>query len=121
MCEAGGCHDAKEFLKHNCVAVVICECILPDGNWGRLLKDLSLLPSPPLLIVTSNLADDALWVEALNLGAYDVLAKPFEMGEVTRIISLAWLHWKEQRSQAARKPVQQVSASKAKEAYAAST
>ena len=31
----------------------------------------------PLVIVASHLADDQLWAEALNLGAHDVLAKPF--------------------------------------------
>jgi CheY-like chemotaxis protein len=40
-------------------------------------------PDPPMLIVTSRLADDYLWAEALNLGAYDVLAKPFDASEVS--------------------------------------
>jgi hypothetical protein len=32
----------------------------------------------------------------LNIGAYDVLAKPFDRKEVIRILSLAWLHWRDQ-------------------------
>jgi DNA-binding response OmpR family regulator len=47
------------------------------------------------LIVTSDLADDRLWAEALNLGAYDVLAKPFRAAEVFRTVSLAWRQWKD--------------------------
>jgi hypothetical protein len=40
---------------------------------------------PPLLVVTSRLADDRLWWEALNLGGYNVLAKPLNMKkEMTR-------------------------------------
>jgi DNA-binding response OmpR family regulator len=46
-----------------------------------------------MLIVTSRLADDRLWAEALNLGAYDVIAKPFEASEVVRIAGLACAHW----------------------------
>jgi DNA-binding response OmpR family regulator len=46
------------------------------------------------LIVTSRLADERLWVEALNLGAFDVLAKPFDQKELVRSVSLAWLHWR---------------------------
>jgi DNA-binding NtrC family response regulator len=38
------------------------------------------------------LADEHLWAEALNLGAYDVLAKPFDPTEVVRTLSQAWLH-----------------------------
>jgi DNA-binding response OmpR family regulator len=59
----------------------------------EVLAHITPLPRPPFVIVTSRLADDELWSEALNLGAYDVLAKPFEATEVTRIVSLAWLHW----------------------------
>jgi DNA-binding response OmpR family regulator len=59
-----------------------------------LLAEVSTLPDAPLLIVTSRLADEQLWAEALNLGAYDVLAKPFDTEEVIRVLSLAWLHWK---------------------------
>jgi len=51
------------------------------------------LPDPPFLVVTSRLADDRLWAEALNLGAYDVLAKPFDKTEVNRIVRSAWLRW----------------------------
>jgi DNA-binding response OmpR family regulator len=35
------------------------------------------------------LADDYLWSEALNLGAYDVLAKPFDVEEVVRTVDAA--------------------------------
>ena len=45
------------------------------------------------MIVTSRSADERLWVEALNLGAYDVLAKPFDRDEVLRSVSMAWLNW----------------------------
>ena len=47
--------------------------------------------------MASRFADDYLWVEALNLGAYDVLAKPFDITELTRSLSLAWLRSQRQR------------------------
>ena len=50
-------------------------------------------PKSPLVIVTSPDADDHLWAEALNLGASDVLAKPFDRGEVTRALFIAVLNW----------------------------
>jgi hypothetical protein len=59
-----------------------------------LAEAAQLLPSP-FLIVTCRLADEHLWAEALNVGAYDVLAKPFDAPEVIRVVSLAWLHWKD--------------------------
>jgi DNA-binding response OmpR family regulator len=62
-----------------------------------MLEHISRLPDAPLLIVTSRLADERLWAEALNLGAYDVLAKPFDTAEVVRVVSLAWQHWHTRR------------------------
>ena len=75
------------------IGVVICERNLSPGTWIDLLKELRPLPAAPPLIVTSRLADEKLWAEALNLGAYDVLAKPFEIRELVRSVNSAWLHW----------------------------
>lgn len=56
-----------------------------------------LLPEPPCFIVTSELADEYLWAEALNLGAYDVLIKPFDPIELIRSLSLAWQYSESRR------------------------
>jgi len=57
-----------------------------------VLAETLKLPDPPLLIVASRLADEYLWAEALNPGAYDVLAKPFDAEEVIRVLRSAWFH-----------------------------
>ena len=80
-------------LHENQIPIVICERDLLPGTWRDILERTRLLPSPPLLIVTSRLADEYLWAEALNLGAYDIVAKPFNSQELGRIVSFAWLHW----------------------------
>jgi DNA-binding NtrC family response regulator len=73
--------------------LVLCERDLGQDAWKNVLAQTMLMLHSPLIIVTSRLADEHLWAEALNLGAYDVLAKPFDATEVTRILSLAWVHW----------------------------
>jgi DNA-binding response OmpR family regulator len=88
--------SARTALRKLRVPVVVCESDLQPGTWKEVLEELRTLPDPPFLIVTSRLADERFWAEALNLGAYDVLAKPFDRTEVTRIVSMAWLHWKDQ-------------------------
>jgi DNA-binding response OmpR family regulator len=95
-------NDARQALQEEPAPVVICESVLPDAHWTEVLAQLSALPGPPLLIVSSRMADDRLWAEVLNLGGYDVLAKPFEAAEVFRVISLAWLSWKNSRDRATR-------------------
>jgi len=72
--------------------VIVCEKSLGSNSWRDLLDPMHELPDPPSLIVASRIADEYLWAEALNLGAYDVLAAPFEPTEVMRVLCSAWLH-----------------------------
>src|SRR5687767_9312902 len=73
--------QALEFLRNRPAEVVICERDLIPGTWRDLLETVQRSDAPPLVIVTSRLADEYLWAEVLNLGGYDVLAKPFDMEE----------------------------------------
>jgi len=82
--------------------VLLCEETLPDGSWKDLLALCQCAANPAYLIVTSQFADDRLWAEVLNVGAYDVLAKPFQSKEVFRVIGLAWRHWTDCRKSASR-------------------
>lgn len=90
---------ALSCLARNPVQVVITEKDLPDWNWKKVLGDIRLLASPPQLIVTSRNADDYLWAEALNVGAYDVLAQPFDRDEVERVVASARRHFVARPSQ----------------------
>jgi DNA-binding response OmpR family regulator len=87
--------EAKQILSQTSIPVLLCESELPDGNWKDLLAAVAEIPSPPLLIVTSRTADESLWAEVLNLGGYDVLAKPFNSLEFIRAISMASRRWSE--------------------------
>jgi DNA-binding NtrC family response regulator len=82
-------------LREFSIPIVLCDCDLMPGAWREMLELSAVLPHPPLVIVTSRLADERLWAEALNLGAYDVLVKPFDTNEAIRILGLAWEHWGE--------------------------
>jgi DNA-binding NtrC family response regulator len=87
--------SALAVLRKNLFPIVVVERDLAPGSWRDLLEHAVRLPAPPLLIVTSRLADERLWAEAINIGAYDVLAKPFEVQEVCRVVEAAWRHWSE--------------------------
>lgn len=84
--------SASALLDDIPASVVITERDLSVGNWKDVLEAMHALPAPPLLIVISQVADDYLWAEALNLGVYDVLAKPLDYTEVVRVLSLALNH-----------------------------
>jgi DNA-binding NtrC family response regulator len=85
-------------------AVVMSEIRLPDGGrWNNLLYEIQQLECPPPLILADRLADEHLWAEVLNLGGYDLLAKPFDAKEVLRAITMASLHAENEREMARRR------------------
>jgi DNA-binding NtrC family response regulator len=77
-------------LSKSPVGVVISETCLSDGHcWQDLLNEIHEMEDPPPLIVADRLADERLWAEVLNLGAYDLLAKPFDVREVLHAVTTA--------------------------------
>ncbi len=77
--------EAQFLLQNNDISVVVCEERLPGGGWQDILPCLS----GEKLIVTSRAASERLWAEVLNLGGFDVLAKPWDRFEVLRSLQLA--------------------------------
>lgn len=77
---------ARGELEQNHYDVVLTEAALPDGNWLDVLHLIRDFPRRINVIVTDPHADARFWAEALNLGAYDLLAQPFYEPEVRRIL-----------------------------------
>ena len=89
--------QARQKLERERYDVVLTEADLPDGSWVDVLNFAGWLNSPSAVIVTHPFADDRLWAEVLNLGGYDLLAQPFYISEVQRILSNACLHISEKK------------------------
>jgi DNA-binding NtrC family response regulator len=73
-------------LQQEDYGVILTEAILPDGKWLDALDLARLYPEKLEVIVTDPQADARFWAEALNMGAYDLLAQPFYEPEVRRIL-----------------------------------
>lgn len=97
MLSATTSREALELMGRHTVAVVIAERRLGDGCWKTMWEKLSSAGVPPMLVVTSQDADNHLWGEVLNLGGYDVLAKPLDEEEVERVVTSAERRWRSQR------------------------
>ena len=95
VCQAASYAEAIALISVHPIRVVIGIADEMDGTWRDLLAHGTSLRKPPHLIVASRYTDDRLWAEALNLGAYDVLAMPFRTAEVFQSVSLAWRNWKD--------------------------
>jgi DNA-binding response OmpR family regulator len=85
----GTCKGGLRRLEDGDVSVVVCERDLPDGAWRDILGRIRSSPEKPSLIVTSRVADEWLWAEVLNLGGFDVIAKPFNARETRHVLETA--------------------------------
>jgi DNA-binding response OmpR family regulator len=77
--------EAATFLRDEPVAAVLAD----SRYWKDLLRHLWTMESPPALVVADRLADERLWAEVLNLGAFDLLTKPLAAKEVLHVLSTA--------------------------------
>lgn len=84
---------ALAVLRRRRIPIVLCDRDAQPEAWREIVRAGKELSGPPCVIVTSRLADDRLWAELLNDGAFDLLAKPFERSDVIRIVKSAWVHW----------------------------
>jgi DNA-binding NtrC family response regulator len=79
-------HQARTRLHQQEYEVILTEAALPDGKWLDVLHLVRESQRETEVIVTDPQADSRFWAEALNLGAYDLLAQPFYEPEVRRIL-----------------------------------
>jgi DNA-binding NtrC family response regulator len=84
--------EAARHLANSHFHVVLAERKLPDGDWTDIVELTSGMNERPQVIVLSRDGDERLWAEVLNLGAWDILIKPFHPKEVYRTIHSAWQH-----------------------------
>src|SRR5260370_39566525 len=85
----GNLQQARTLLRQQEYDVILTEAELPDGTWLDVLNLARQAARAVEVIVTDPQADARFWAEALNLGAYDLLAQPFYEPEVRRILSNA--------------------------------
>jgi len=82
--------EFQNALRTSSCEVVIAESRLCDGSrWTEVLYQMQSTGCPAPLIVADPQADDFLWAEVLNLGGFDLLASPFDPGELLHSVNAA--------------------------------
>ena len=81
--------ECEEVFNNHNIHVVFCERGLSDGTYRDLLAMTRLLGRNVCLVVTSRLADWDEYLEALNDGAFDLIASPSQTADVVRVLDQA--------------------------------
>jgi DNA-binding NtrC family response regulator len=68
-------HAADPAAAATASSVILCDADSKDGWSGMMPQILNRQPKARVILM-SRLADERMWVEALNAGAHDLLAKP---------------------------------------------
>lgn len=90
--DAAGLGEVRHLLTWDRVSLIICDSKLADGSWKDILSLIAPLPEPPRLVVASDRFGPESWSEALHLGAFDMLRKPFEKEQVARVANSVAIH-----------------------------
>jgi len=75
--------DARSF------DLVITDLTMPGMDGMELLRSIGLRPDPPLVVMITAFATTQTAVQAMKLGAYDYLVKPFDVEQIQVVVRRA--------------------------------
>jgi DNA-binding NtrC family response regulator len=96
---------ASQFLKvlraHNCAKVtsllakpnpphlIFTAPELPDGTWAEVLNSAASASAPTNVIVVVGVGEIKLYLEAMQLGAFDLISPPFSAFDIAHVVRSA--------------------------------
>ena len=87
--EAGAVAEAREVLRADRPAVLLLDYNLPGEDGLVLLREIGTAPDAPAVIMITAHGSERLAVEAMKAGAWDYLAKPYELDELRLVVARA--------------------------------
>jgi DNA-binding NtrC family response regulator len=89
------CEEALALIAYILVPVVICDQEVGGRHWKEAIKTILTSPHPAPVILATDVYDWHLWVDTIDNGGFELLARPFRDAE-DKLYS-AVRHWKEGR------------------------
>lgn len=90
---AGSAVEAARVLRENPVAVVVMEAQVANATWRDLMDAIRRSGGHSRLIVFDPRADEALWVDVLDGGGFDVILKPGGGRQLRDSVQTAFADW----------------------------
>jgi two-component system, NtrC family, response regulator AtoC len=81
---------ALEALRAESFDVALLDVVMPEMDGLDVLRQLREETSPPEVIIITGSGTIEAAISAMNLGAYDYLAKPYRMAEIDVLVRRAW-------------------------------
>jgi DNA-binding NtrC family response regulator len=90
--EAGSTAEAREQLRAERPHVILLDYNLPGEDGLALLREIGAGPEAPPIIMITAYGSERVAVEAMKAGAYDYLAKPYDLEELRLVVARAIEH-----------------------------
>jgi DNA-binding NtrC family response regulator len=87
----GSGREALACLATQKVEVVVTDLQMPGMNGLELIRELTRLPEPPQVLMTTAHASVGTAIEAMRLGAFDYIEKPFDAQRLEQSVAQACL------------------------------
>jgi two-component system response regulator PilR (NtrC family) len=79
---ASSAEEARRELEGRSYDLVLCDILMPDGNGLDLLKEIKGANGNTAVIMMTAYTSTKSAIEAMKLGAYDYISKPFDVEEL---------------------------------------
>ena len=86
---AGSVEQARERLDDAAFDLVLCDIMMPDGNGLDLLREIRPEGGRPAVIMMTAYTSTKTAIEAMRLGAYHYISKPFDVEELKVVVQKA--------------------------------
>jgi DNA-binding response OmpR family regulator len=74
------------------VELVLLDLFIPDIGGMEVLREINQLAEPPSVILLTGLADKEIAQDALRLGAFDYILKPYSLSQVESSVVACLAH-----------------------------
>ncbi|MEL7061010.1 MAG: sigma-54 dependent transcriptional regulator [Acidobacteriota bacterium] len=79
---AGSVTEARERITTRRFDLALCDILMPDGNGLDLLKEIKEVSAETAVIMMTAYTSTKSAIEAMKLGAYNYISKPFDVDEL---------------------------------------
>ena len=81
--------EAREQLAERSTDLVLCDMMMPDGNGLELLREIKGSEARTSVIMMTAYTSTKNAIDAMKLGAYDYVPKPFDIDELKAVLHRA--------------------------------
>src|SRR4029079_5523911 len=89
VCVGDG-NAALQAVRDEAFDVALVDIVMPEMDGLETLKHLRAEPDPPQVIIITGNGTVETAINAMKLGAYDYMAKPYRMAEIDVLVRRAW-------------------------------